>query len=238
MARLARLALQTPPPPSPEIPQSQLDGARLVTNRIELLRRFPKGGRICELGTDRGNFARQILDIVQPDELHLVDVTLTHCRVDVLQDARAHLHEMTTVSFLRQDKGADFDWIYVDADHSYAAVRRDIEAACPRVKPGGMLSHGRASVSSACIRRCASLPRTRGGRLPFSPSVVKLCTISCCRNRHRNFDPCRGSIKDAGTSRQEIAVAPTTQARTKVFLLAVSRQSDPSKNPRRRRGLF
>jgi predicted O-methyltransferase YrrM len=140
MARLARLALQTPPPPSPEIPQSQLDGARLVTNRIELLRRFPKGGRICELGTDRGNFARQILDIVQPDELRLVDVTLTHCRVDVRQDARAHLHEMTTVSFLRQDKGADFDWIYVDADHSYAAVRRDIEAACPRVKPGGMLA--------------------------------------------------------------------------------------------------
>jgi len=31
------------------------------------------------------------------------------------------------------------DVVYIDADHSYAAVRRDIAAALPRLKPDGVL---------------------------------------------------------------------------------------------------
>jgi predicted O-methyltransferase YrrM len=46
---------------------------------------------------------------------------------------------MMTTAFLESQGSADFDWIYVDADHSYEAVVADIAAALPRVKPGGML---------------------------------------------------------------------------------------------------
>jgi hypothetical protein len=137
--RLARLVLRAPPPPAPDIPQAQLDGARLVSNRQELLRRFPKGGRVCELGTWRGDFARQILDIVEPEELHLVDVSFAPCRADVLADPRVRRHEMMTTAFLHAEATPAFDWIYVDADHGYEAVVADIAAAAPRVKPGGML---------------------------------------------------------------------------------------------------
>lgn len=139
VARLLRLAFSAPPPPAPDIPQAQLDGARLVSNRQEMLRHFPRGGRVCELGTWRGDFARQILDIVAPEELHLVDVSFAACRPDVLADPRVRRHETMTTAFLRAEGTPGFDWIYVDADHGYEAVVADIAAAAPRVKPGGML---------------------------------------------------------------------------------------------------
>jgi hypothetical protein len=139
LARLARLAFQTPPPPAPVIPQGQLDGCVLVNDRAEMLHRLPKGGRVCELGTYRGDFARMILDTVQPDELHLVDVTFALCRQDVLDHPVVRRHETTTTAYLGASAAADFDWIYVDADHGYEAVVADIAAAKHRVKPGGLL---------------------------------------------------------------------------------------------------
>ena len=139
LARLARLAFRTPPPPAPDIPQAQLDGARLVSNRFEMLRHFPKGGRVCELGTYRGDFARMILDVIEPAELHLVDVTFALCRQDVADHPAVRRHQTMTTAFLSAAPTADFDWIYVDADHGYEAVAADIAAAAPRVKPGGML---------------------------------------------------------------------------------------------------
>jgi hypothetical protein len=139
IGRLARLALQAPPPHAPTIPQAQLDGCVLVNDRVEMLRRLPKGGTVCELGTFRGDFARQILDIVAPEALHLVDVTFENCRKDVLDDPRVRAHQAMTTAFLGASGGADFDWIYVDADHGYDAVVADIAAAKGRVKPGGLL---------------------------------------------------------------------------------------------------
>lgn len=137
--RLVRLALKAPPPPAPAIPQAQLDGAVLLSDRMEMLRRLPRGGRVCELGTLRGDFARAILDIVAPEELHLVDVHFGACRPDVLADPRVRRHEMMTTDFLALPEAGIFDWIYVDADHGYDAVVRDIAAAKGRVKPGGLL---------------------------------------------------------------------------------------------------
>jgi hypothetical protein len=139
LARLARLAFQPPPPPAPPIPQAQLEGCVLLADRSEMLLRLPKGGRVCELGTYRGDFARMILDIVQPQDLHLVDVTFALCRPDVLDHPAVHRNETTTTAFLGASAAADFDWIYVDADHGYEAVAADIAAAKGRVKPGGLL---------------------------------------------------------------------------------------------------
>jgi hypothetical protein len=139
LGRLARLAFQPPPPPAPPIPQAQLEGCVLLADRSEMLRRFPKGGRVCELGTYRGDFARLILQTVQPDALHLVDVSFALCGRDVLDHPAVHRHETTTTAYLGSAAAADFDWIYVDADHGYEAVVADIAAAKGRVKPGGLL---------------------------------------------------------------------------------------------------
>jgi predicted O-methyltransferase YrrM len=110
-----------------------------MSDRIEMLRRLPKGGRVCELGTFQGDFARFILDTVAPEELHLVDVSFAACRRDVLDHPSVRRHETTTTAYLAASEAADFDWIYVDADHGYEAVVADITAAKGRVKPGGLL---------------------------------------------------------------------------------------------------
>ena len=140
LARLMRLVFQPAPAHAPTIPQQQLDGAVLLNDRIAMLHRLPKGGVICELGTWRGDFARAILDIVQPSELHLVDITFENCRKDVLDDPRVRRHETMTTAYLASPGGPEFDWIYVDADHEYQAVAADIAAAKGRVKPGGLLA--------------------------------------------------------------------------------------------------
>ncbi|MCA3364550.1 MAG: class I SAM-dependent methyltransferase [Roseomonas sp.] len=137
--RLTRLAMEPVPPSAPQIPQAQLEGCQLLTDRIEMLRRLPKGGEVAEIGTYQGDFARAILDITAPARLHLADITFSLCRADVLADPRVERHEGLSVPFLQSCTDASFDMIYVDADHGYDAVRADAAAAAPKVKPGGLL---------------------------------------------------------------------------------------------------
>ena len=53
--------------------QALLEATQLVKDRTEMLRRMPKNGRVAEVGVANGDFSRQILDIFQPMELHLID---------------------------------------------------------------------------------------------------------------------------------------------------------------------
>jgi len=137
--RLARLAMQPVPPRAPQIPQAQLEDCQLLTDRIEMLRRLPQGGIVAEIGTYKGDFARAILNIMAPEKLILADITFSLCQADVLADPRVERHEGLSVPFLQSCADASLDMIYVDADHSYDAVRADAAAAAPKVKPGGFL---------------------------------------------------------------------------------------------------
>ena len=93
--RLARRAQKPASPPAPAIPQAQLDDAVLLSDRREILRRLPQGGRVRR-------------------------------------------HEMMTTDYLARPEAGIFGWIYVDADHGYEPVLRDIAATKGRVKPGGL----------------------------------------------------------------------------------------------------
>ena len=104
---------------------------------------LPKRGVVAEVGTDNGTFAEIILKFSVPSELHVIDISLAKFRRDVfaqeIQAGTVRLHESDSVEALRRFPDGYFDWIYIDANHSYESVKRDIDEAKRAVKRGGLL---------------------------------------------------------------------------------------------------
>ncbi|MFE1599156.1 class I SAM-dependent methyltransferase [Methylobacterium sp. ID0610] len=123
---------------SPQIPAHLLTDCRLLATRQDLARALG-GGRVAEIGTQHGRFARFILDEVRPERLHVVDLDVSRTDRSVLEDPRVAVHVGFSTAVLSSFEDASFDWIYIDADHSYEGVRADAEAARSKVKPGGYI---------------------------------------------------------------------------------------------------
>ncbi len=136
--RLARFLLEAPQPSVP-LPQELLEGCELCASRYVMLDRLPKGGVVAELGTNRGNFANEILKRTSPKELHLVDISFSRFNKALLSDTRVVCHHGLTHEVMSRFADHYFDWIYVDADHSYNGAMRDAKASAPKLRPGGLL---------------------------------------------------------------------------------------------------
>ena len=128
---------------APHIPPALLAGCAILPHRYDLIAHLPKGGVVAELGTMRGVFARWILQAARPASLHLFDLDFALLEHDPLSAALAsgqvRLHEGDSAENLARFPENHFDWIYVDGDHRYDGVVRDIAAARDRVRPGGFL---------------------------------------------------------------------------------------------------
>lgn len=80
---------------------------------------------------------------------------------------RAVIHCGTSAEVLTTFPDGYYDWIYIDGDHSEAAVRADLELAWRKVRAGGIIAgddYGWArggGVAGRCSERCwCSCPRT------------------------------------------------------------------------------
>ena len=135
----------------------QLRGAR---TRVELVRCLPKSSVGAELGVHRAQFSRILLREVRPRILYLVDAWRRWAgnpkewakgrdeknRRDALERIRKSrkttivrvLHE-TTARASKRLKDGILDWVYIDADHSYAGCRRDLTLWTPKVRAGGIV---------------------------------------------------------------------------------------------------
>lgn len=112
---------------------------------------------ICaEIGVWKGDFSSQILKH-NPSELHLIDpwihqdykkmwYSIEQEKMDVIYsnvckrfeiDSRVKIHRKfsTDVTFHKEY----FDWVYIDGNHTYPMVLKDLEFYFPLVKPGGFL---------------------------------------------------------------------------------------------------
>jgi predicted O-methyltransferase YrrM len=138
LARLSRLAFREGQG-SRELPAELVTGCRMCANRYDLVAALPRHGRVLEVGTLYGDFARHILEACEPAELHLVDLDFTQVRRDVLDDPRVVTHRGFSHEVVASLPDETFDWIYIDADHAYESVKRDAETAAPKVRPGGFL---------------------------------------------------------------------------------------------------
>lgn len=129
--------------PFVKIEPEKVAGCEVVGDRYEMLKKFPKGGVVCEVGTQRGLFARRILDACAPDKLYVVDISY-ELFVDAPLQAELDSGKLIKVQGWSHEALAEFDdgvfdWIYVDAGHGYEDVKRDLDMAVRKVKPDGFI---------------------------------------------------------------------------------------------------
>ena len=135
--------------------KDQLD----LKDRSSLFATLPHGGRVVEVGVERGKFSQVIIERNQPAELWLVDAwadqpgtewartdpcskdsqaeNMAHVENLFAGMANVHLVQSFSVEASREFPDGELDIVYIDADHHKAA--EDIEAWWPKVKPGGWL---------------------------------------------------------------------------------------------------
>lgn len=134
-------------------------------NRRKLLEEMPKGGRCAEIGVWNGGFSREILDVTDPAELVLIDPwdllaarsesEHTHGRHSdaafmegMYRNVSALYGDLDTVSIrkgfsvevLESFPDDYFDWVYIDGNHLFDAVRRDLALSFRKVRPGGIVA--------------------------------------------------------------------------------------------------
>lgn len=139
-------------------------------SREFVLRRLRKDSVCAEIGVYKGDFSTEILRVVRPAKLHLVDPWLfqpspefsrswyggvlgaDQSNMDAIYHSVLEKFRPNIVSGqveVHRGKSADtysqfpdqyFDWIYVDGDHRYEGVMKDFEFFGPKVKFGGMIA--------------------------------------------------------------------------------------------------
>jgi hypothetical protein len=141
---------------------------RIAPERLNLLRRMPSNSICAEIGVFKGTFSASILDVVHPRRLHLIDPWAYQQDYSESwfggdlggsQAVMDRLHDKVRRNFQNEiNKGqvvinrgfsakvaaefpdAYFDWIYIDANHTYDAVKADLHAFYPKVKTGGFIT--------------------------------------------------------------------------------------------------
>ena len=124
--------------------KKHLQNCRVVPSRITLLEEcLPKEGIVAELGTLYGHWAKEILHITRPKELHLFDLSFDRFErvhfIDGINAGQVYLHQSYSAQALEEFPDHYFDWIYIDADHTYWGVKQDIDVSMRKVKPDGFL---------------------------------------------------------------------------------------------------
>ncbi len=143
--------------------------AILPPPRDWLLNTMPSGSVCAEIGVHEGDFSRLILDTVRPKRLHLIDPwkcfeeetydgswygknsggqeQMDKRFQQVCDRFKKEIDDGTVVVHraLSDEAAGDFaeselDWVYIDGNHLYDFVMRDLELYDPKVVPGGYLT--------------------------------------------------------------------------------------------------
>lgn len=118
-----------------------LGNARVFANRESMLSRmaFPQGGVCAEIGTSTGVFAKRIIEALKPRELHIFDIDFSRFDQAIRKHPGVAIHEGDSVRNLEKLPDDFFDFVYVDADHSYKSVKAEIAVLKRKVRNGGYL---------------------------------------------------------------------------------------------------
>ncbi len=155
----------------------ELPGTLLLPmQRDRLLRYLPSHARVAEIGVAKGHFSQQLRTICKPAFLALID-PWRHQDENVYygdsnnagqtdQDRRfeavskkfsstkpgreCRVFRMYSADAVKEFPDKHFDWVFIDANHSYEACLEDLRLWAPKIKDDGLLcGHDFAAHASA-----------------------------------------------------------------------------------------
>jgi hypothetical protein len=131
---------------------------------------LPKNSICAEIGVHKGEFSAYILRTVYPKELHLVDpwkyeesdiykeakyggktqngqmemddrykAVCVRFKSDI-RSGRVKIHRGYSSNVLNEFPDGYFDWIYIDGNHLYEFVKKDLELSFKKIKPDGYIT--------------------------------------------------------------------------------------------------
>jgi hypothetical protein len=120
---------------------------------------LPHGAVVAEVGVFKGGFSQRILEVTEPESLHLVDPWQgdvssggvaakgndVHEAVrrrfqGPIADGQVIVHRASSLQAAAAFEDGTFDWVFLDANHGYQGMKADLEAWFPKVKPGGYVT--------------------------------------------------------------------------------------------------
>jgi len=142
--------------------QVPVDGKALVLSLL------PKHGVGAEIGVHKGGFSQRILNVAKPRRLVLIDPWMRASSVKyarswyggsnvqqeemearfqgVMQKFRQHVSKgivevvrKTSLDAAPMYEDNFFDFVYIDGDHAYDGVMRDLTLFYGKIKPGGLI---------------------------------------------------------------------------------------------------
>lgn len=138
-------------------------------DRTFLLELMPKNSICAELGVWKGEFSKEILEIVKPKELHLIDPwkyeydktyekacyggkigsqvlmdqifnQVTKQFQNEITNNQVFIHRNSLINIGNNIADNYFDWVYIDGNHLYEFVKKDLEFFYKKVKKGGFIT--------------------------------------------------------------------------------------------------
>lgn len=133
-----------------------------LASRIDALEMIPRGGVIAEVGVAYGSFSQILINKLKPKKFHAIDIfgfefgkkpwgyhelnsDLSHEEyyrkkfLNKINDGTVEINKGLSWDILASFDDNYFDYIYVDAGHSYDDVSKDIENLKNKVKRGGYI---------------------------------------------------------------------------------------------------
>jgi len=150
--------------PAQTLPADLLANARLLPDRLAILPLIPKRSVIAEVGVALGDFSQRLLRVCDPELLIAIDLFDLHAKpglwgrstaelfgrgshadhyrrrfVEPVREGRLRVLQGDSATVLDALEDASLDVAYLDADHGYEAIQRDLQAVQPKVRQAGWI---------------------------------------------------------------------------------------------------